>query len=238
MEGGRMSGFGGHRPHWPRAILFDLDGTLIDSAPDIRAAVNELIARHELGPLTLDQVKSMIGNGVQKLVERAFAATAGPLAPDELQREYMAMVDIYANHLTKLTTLTPGAREALGALNGEGVLLALVTNKPQRFIETILDHFRLSRLFGAVIGGDAGVAKKPAPDMLLAAAEQLGIEPWDAVMVGDSASDVEAARAAGVLAIIVRGGYSSVPIEGLGADAVVESLAGLAGALRSLSPPA
>ena len=101
------------------------------------------------------------------------------------------MIDIYARHLTGLTVLMPGVREALDALHGDGMLLGLVTNKPQRFIETVLDHFDLSPLFGVVIGGDAGVAKKPAPDMLLAAAEQFGIAPSDAVMVGDSAADVE-----------------------------------------------
>ena len=92
----------------------------------------------------------------------------------------------------------PGAREMLEALHRQGILLGLVTNKPQRFIETVLDHFGLASSFGVVIGGDAGVAKKPAPDMLFAAIEEFGVEPWNAVMVGDSSSDVEAARAAGI----------------------------------------
>jgi phosphoglycolate phosphatase len=223
-------------PDWPRAVLFDLDGTLIDSVPDIRAAVNELLARRDLDPLTLEQVKSMIGNGVQKLVERAFAATTASLSTAELQDEYMAMLDIYAKHLTGLTTLMPGARGALEALHGEGVRLGLVTNKPQRFIETILDHFRLAHFFGVVIGGDAGVAKKPAPDMLIAALEEFGAKPWDAVMVGDSVSDVKAARAAGTSAIIVRGGYTVVPAEKLGADVVIDSFRQLVGVLPTLRP--
>ncbi|MDW6024645.1 phosphoglycolate phosphatase [Mesorhizobium sp. BAC0120] len=233
-----MNGFVHEEPHWPRAVLFDLDGTLIDSVPDIRAAVNELLARRGLGPLPLDQVKSMIGNGVQKLVERAFAATTESLSPAELQDEYMAMLDIYAKHLTGLTTLMPGVRGALDALHGEGVRLGLVTNKPQRFIETILDHFRLAHFFGTVIGGDAGVAKKPAPDMLLAALDQFGAKPWDAVMVGDSVSDVKAARAAGTFAIIVRGGYTVVPVEQLGADVVIDSFRQLGGVLPTLKPAA
>ena len=165
------------RRAWPRAVLFDLDGTLIDSAPDIAAAVNELLARSGRGPLTLAAVTSMIGNGVEKLVERAIAATGDALGPQALEREQMAMIDIYAKHLTGLTVLMPGVREALDALHGDGILLGLVTNKPQRFIETVLDHFGLSSLFGVVIGGDAGVAKKPAPDMLLAAVEQFGVAP-------------------------------------------------------------
>lgn len=231
-----MSGAGRSAPNWPRAVLFDLDGTLIDSAPDIAAAVNELLSRSNRGPLTLAQVTSMIGNGVEKLVERAFAATGDALAPAELRREQMAMVDVYADHLTQLTVPMPAALDVLEVFHGDGILLGLVTNKPQRFIETILDHLGMSSLFGAVIGGDAGVTKKPAPDMLLAAMQQLGVEPWSTVMVGDSTSDVEAARAAGVPVVVVRGGYSNVPLEQLGADAVIGSLGELAGALETLNP--
>ena len=178
----------------------------------------------------------MIGNGVEKLVERAIAASGEPVAAAALEREQMAMIDIYAKHLTGLTVLMPGAREALDALHGDGILLGLVTNKPQRFIETVLDHFDLSPLFDVVIGGDAGVAKKPAPDMLLAAAEQFGVAPGDAVMVGDSAADVDAARAAGIAAVIVRGGYTNVPAEQLGADIVIDDMSGLAAALDRLKP--
>jgi phosphoglycolate phosphatase len=222
---------------WPRTVLFDLDGTLIDSAPDIAAAVNELLAHSGRGPLTLAQVTSMIGNGVEKLVERAIAATGDVLGPEALKRQQMAMIDIYAKHLTGLTVLMPGAREALDVLHSDGIPLGLVTNKPQRFIEAVLDHFGLSALFGVVIGGDAGVPKKPAPDMLLAALEQFGVAPADAVMVGDSPADLDSARAAGTASVIVRGGYSSVPPERLGADVVIDDMTGLAAALDGLRPP-
>ena len=141
----------------------------------------------------------------------------------------MAMIDIYAKHLTGLTVLMPGVREALDALHGDGILLGLVTNKPQRFIETVLDHFGLSSLFGVVIGGDAGIVKKPAPDMLLAARRAIRRRaPSDAVMVGDSAADVDSARAAGIPSVIVRGGYTNVPAEQLGADVVIDDMTGLA----------
>lgn len=222
---------------WPRAVLFDLDGTLIDSAPDIAAAVNELLGQRKLGPLSLADVKSMIGNGVEKLVERAFTASGNRLGPDELKREHMAMMDIYARHLTGSTVLMPDVVSTLDELHGAGIALGLVTNKPQRFIETILDHFGLSHLFGVAIGGDSGVAKKPAPDMLLAAMEELGAEPWNTVMVGDSPADVESARAAGASAVLVRGGYTNVALEKLGADVAIDSLADLAAALPALKPP-
>lgn len=220
--------------NWPRAALFDLDGTLIDSAPDIRAAVNELLATHGIAPLSLDQVRSFIGNGVKKLVERAFAATAGPLTPDRLEREYADMFAIYGRHLTDLTTLLPGAREMLEALRAQGIGLGLVTNKPQRFIETILDHFGLSPLFTVAVGGDAGAPVKPAPDMLFAAMKALGAAPGDTVMVGDSASDVLSARNAGVAAVLLRGGYTTTPVEALGADALIDRLADLPAVLTAL----
>jgi phosphoglycolate phosphatase len=174
---------------------------------------------------------------VEKLVERAFDATGNRLSPQELKREYMVMMEIYARHLTGHTILMQGAREMLEELRDDGIALGLVTNKPQRFIEIILDHFSLSPLFGVAIGGDSGVAKKPAPDMLNAAMEELGADPMNTVMVGDSTSDVEAARAAGVLAVTVRGGYSIVPVDELGADLVIDGLAVLARALPGLKPP-
>jgi phosphoglycolate phosphatase len=221
-------------PDWPRAVLFDLDGTLIDSAPDLHAAANILLARHALGPLTLPQVVSMIGNGVKKLVERAFAAVGRPLDAATLETEHEAMIGIYGDHLTVLTALMPGAREAIEDLADRGVQLGVVTNKPQMPTEAILDHFHLSRFLGAVIGGDAGVEKKPAPDMIFAALERLGVTPEDAVVVGDSPADVGSARAAGVAVIAVRGGYTNVPVNELGADAVIDTLEDLGHALGGL----
>jgi phosphoglycolate phosphatase len=221
---------------WLRAVLFDLDGTLIDSAPDIAAATNELLKGHALGPLTYDQIISMIGNGTRKLTERAFAATSRPLSPAELDERYAEMLVIYGRHLTGATTLLPGAAVILSALHERGIGLGVVTNKPQRFIETILDHFGLEGVFSAVIGSDAGVKPKPAPDMLQAAMAKLGAAPGETVMVGDSISDVESARAAGVASVIRRGGYTLTPSDRLGADVVIDRLDELVGVLASLTP--
>lgn len=220
----------------PRAVLFDLDGTLIDSAPDLHASVNILLMRHGLGPLSLPDVVSMIGNGVKKLVERAFFAVGQPLETDELEREYEAMIGIYADHLTVLTVLMPGVREVLDELRARDLLMAVVTNKPQMPTEAILDHFGLSAYLGAVIGGDSVVEKKPAADMVFAALELLGVALEDAVMVGDSLADVGCARAAGIPVIAVRGGYTSVPVDEIGADIVIGSLADLPAALAAVQP--
>ncbi|TIT24072.1 MAG: phosphoglycolate phosphatase [Mesorhizobium sp.] len=222
----------------PKAILFDLDGTLVDSAPDIAAAVNELLAARDLPPLRLDQVKSMIGGGIRKLVERAFAASGTPLLGSALDEANRVMAPIYRRHLTGRTRLMPGVREVLTHLHLSGIAMAVVTNKPQLAAREILLHFRLTEYLGAIIGGDAVTYLKPAPDALLLALDQLQVEPRDTLMVGDSSADVAAARAAGMAVILLRGGYSQIPVEELGADLVCDSLFDLPSAMQRLQDAA
>ena len=223
---------------WPQAVLFDLDGTLIDSAADIRGAVNELLAVHGLAPLPLDEVRSMIGRGIKVTVDRAFRASGRPLNNDALDRANAEMVDIYANHLTEFTQPMAGAVETLQSLKDAGMRLAVATNKPQRAAEIVLEHFDMLAYLGAVVGGDAGVAKKPAPDILLAALERMGLDPWNAVMVGDSGADVESAKAAGIPVVVIRGGYTNVPADELGADLVLDLLEQLEDSFQTLKRPA
>jgi phosphoglycolate phosphatase len=227
------------RPHapvedWPRAILFDLDGTLIDSLLDITASVAELFASEGLSPPTKDEVRPMIGNGLKILVQRAYAARGFALAGSALDDKTAKMSGIYARHLTDFTTVLPGVRDALAHYANTGVKLAVVTNKTERAAHTVLTHFGLFGAFAAVVG-DTGLARKPKPDMLFSALRQLGEAPADAVMVGDSAADSEAARAAGMRSILVGGGYSTQPLRALGADQVIDSMAELTKAIDNLS---
>lgn len=225
---------GDHSSRRPRAVLLDLDGTLVDSAPDIRVSINLLLDRYGLGPLSLDEVRRMIGNGVKALVERAFISCGCPLASEELARRHQAMLEIYRDHLTTLTKPMPGAGAAIRALHAEGFRLGVVTNKPQAAAERILDHFALLPFLGAVIGMNPGTNPKPSPDMLLLALVQLGVEPDHAVMVGDSRIDIEAAHNAGLPLVFVLNGYIKSPEEAVEADLTIASLNECGAAIKAI----
>jgi phosphoglycolate phosphatase len=158
----------------PAAALFDLDGTLIDSVPDITLAVAELLHSEQLPALGEAQVRRMIGHGVRNLVRRAYSAHGIALDEDSLDQRADAMFDIYPRHLTNRTTLMPGAVEAIDHLVAHGCRLALVTNKPQSAAETVMDHFGLSERFVLILGDMPGRSypKKPDPAMLNAALEE------------------------------------------------------------------
>lgn len=226
------------RSGWPRVILFDLDGTLIDSVPDIAAAANLLLETENLPPLTVDQVRGMIGNGIAKLVERAFEAHGITLEGDAQAAMTARMMEIYKDHLTVETTLLDGAEHILRAYARVGFRLAVVTNKPEAFSREILEHFDLGEVISVVVGGDTGPVRKPAPDMLLHALAELDASPSDALMVGDSPADIDAAKAASMASVAVRGGYTRIPVDDLGADIVIDSLGELPGAIEQLKVPA
>ncbi|MCB1382897.1 MAG: HAD-IA family hydrolase [Notoacmeibacter sp.] len=228
----------GDRCGWPQAILFDLDGTLVDSVPDLRTAVNAALAAEGHAPLSDADVRLMVGLGAAKLVERAFAARAVPLSADALALRTARMLDAYADCLTENTKALPGALEMVAAYHRARVKIAVVTNKPQAPARTILSRLGFADHVDAVIGGDTGPARKPAPDMLLHAVQGFGLHPSRALMVGDTAHDVEAARAAGMAVLVVEGGYTARPAAQLGADSVLASLSALPQAIERLKQPA
>jgi phosphoglycolate phosphatase len=211
-------------PPWPRAVLFDLDGTLIDSVPDLATATNWLLDAYNLPPLGEDEVRSMIGHGIAKLVERAFASRGTQLSPVMLERRTDEMMALYRQCLTDQTRLKVGAAEAIAGLQRNAIKIAVVTNKPEAFTKTILGHFNLLQAVDVVVGGDTGPARKPQPDMLVFAINVLNLNVEDAVMVGDSRADIDAARAAGMASIAVEGGYTSESAVSLGADAIIPDL--------------
>ena len=221
---------------WPRAALFDLDGTLIDSVPDITLAVAELMTTEDLAPFDEADVREMVGHGLRVLVRRALAARGRTPEPAEFEVIVDRMHEIYPRHLTGRTTLLPGVVECLDSLAAADCAVAVVTNKIQSGATTVLDHFGLAERFALILGDQVGLtdlAPKPEPDMLLHALSHLGVRPADAVMVGDSGADMDSARAAGVFSVAVRGGYCNGPIEDLGPDVVIDSLLGFDDAVEA-----
>lgn len=206
------------------ALLFDLDGTLVDSVPDIARAANLLLESEGFEPLGVDEVRAMIGHGIPKLVERVFIARGRSLDAEAHAAMTVRMMGIYADNLTGLTVPLPGAMDVLEDSVRAGLKLAVVTNKPEAFSREILVHFGMDAHVAVVVGGDTCATRKPEPEMLLHAAAALGASADDAVMVGDSSADVASARAAGMRVIVVRGGYTTVPAEELGADLVIDGL--------------
>ncbi len=205
----------------PAAILFDLDGTLVDSLPDLLRAMNALLAEMGRPPVTAKQVRGWVGDGAGPLVERAMLATGGPseISLRELVKRYLGH---YAGNTAVGTRPFPGVEETLQSLKAAGHPLGVCTNKPTALSLELLDALGLSGLFGAIVGGDTVTARKPDPAHLLATLAAMGMDGRRALMVGDSANDVAAARAAGIPVVAVAFGYSRIDPKELGADALID----------------
>lgn len=191
-----------------RAVVFDLDGTLIDSAPDIRAIANAVLAAEGAAPLTLAETRSFIGHGTATFIARMIAAR--DLPETRTGRLHAAFLDRY-DDAHDLTAVYPGVDEALDALARAGMLLGICTNKPLRATRAVLDRLGLAARFVAVIGGDSLSVTKPHPAPLCLALETLGAGP--AVYVGDSEVDHQTASAARVPFALFTGGYRKAPVE-------------------------
>lgn len=213
-------------------LIFDLDGTLIDSAPDLAAALNKVLIEARRDPVTLHQVTQMIGDGVATLVERGFEATGG--APDDPGHHLDRFHHHYNNATAALTALYPGVLDTLQALRAGGYRMGLCTNKPAQPTASVLDAFGLTEFFEAVAGGDTFPVRKPSPGHLLGLLRQMQVDPEHAVMIGDSPNDVQVALNAAVPVIAVSYGYRRVPAEDMGADLLIERFAQLPDALRQL----
>jgi phosphoglycolate phosphatase len=219
---------------FPGGLIFDLDGTLVDSVPDIAGALNELMGLHGLAAHGVPAVMRMIGHGVPNLVERAFTAHGVTLDGGLLEAEVRTYLGLYEPRATRDTRLFPHVAETLALFAARNIPMAVCTNKPTAVSREIVASFGLSDLLPVVVGGDFGPPRKPAPDLLWKAAELIGVDPRQAVMIGDSGADVAAARAAEMPVIVVEYGYTSVAPADLGADRVIASFAELSAALGTL----
>jgi len=213
-------------------LVFDLDGTLIDSVPDLTESLNRVLGEHGYPPLSRAEVAPMVGDGVPALVARGFAARGGSEA--EAVEALPRYIRIYEANATNLTRPYPGVRDTLLALGRRGYRCAVCTNKLQQASETVLDGLGLADLFDGVAGGDRYPVKKPDPGHLLGLVAELGGSPERAVMIGDSENDAAVAHAAGVPLVLMRYGYARVDPATLGADAVLDGFAELPAALERL----
>ncbi|MGC3872441.1 phosphoglycolate phosphatase [Halomonas sp. GXIMD04776] len=209
-----------------RLVAFDLDGTLIDSVPDLAAAVDAMLIERELSPAGEARVRDWVGNGSHKLVERALEyATGSPPNEQAVDSAHDSFLEHYGRASCVHTRVYPGVNEALSALNERGLVLVVITNKPHAFVAPILDALGLAGYFGLTLGGDSLPQKKPDPAPLLHVAKHYGISPGECLMIGDSRHDIEAGRRAGFHTLAVPYGYNhGEPITDSQPDGIVESL--------------
>ena len=219
----------------PPSIIFDLDGTLVDTADDIVAALNVSVAPAGIAPLPVDLVRPMIGTGARRLVQRAFDQAGFAASDSGVDAAVVRFLDHYRAHIADRSHPFPGILPCLDWLRGHGALLGVCTNKLAGDSVALLDRLGLGPYFGAVLGGDSLAWKKPDGRHILGVIEQLGGDPAHALMIGDSATDVNGARAAGIPVVAVTWGYTAVPAAQLGADALVDSPAGLIPAIARLA---
>ena len=219
----------------PEMILIDVDGTLVDSVPDLAYCVNEMMKQLGMPTHSEASVREWVGNGVERLTRRALIGKLDG-EPDEalFQKAYPIFLDLYAENTSKRSVLYPGVKEGLAYLKATGYKLGCVTNKVAQFTEPLLKDLGIYQEFAIVISGDTLPVKKPDPGPLLHAAKHFGVSPARSTMIGDSVSDVKAARAAGFQIICMSYGYNhGVDIREAQPDAVIDSMAELEGLLES-----
>jgi phosphoglycolate phosphatase len=217
-------------------IVFDLDGTLVDTAPDLIDTLNLILGRHSYPAVAFDDARAMVGAGVKVLLQRGLASKgiAPPAAQvDQLFEEYL---EYYAAHVADRSRPFPGLNEALDALEAEGFILAVCTNKLEWLSVLLLDKLGLSPRFKAVCGQDTFGMRKLDPAMLRLTIERAGGDPARAVMVGDSMTDVNTAKAAGIPVVAVDFGYTDVPPAQFGAERLISHFDDLPAAVRALVP--
>lgn len=209
------------------AIVFDLDGTMVDSLPDISDALNRTLAEFGRAPVVENSVRGWLGDGVSSLVDRGLKATGGMPSGMTLDSATERFRHFYRGHTTVRSALFPNVETTLRRLKDNGHRLGVCTNKPFSLAMEVVDGFGIASLFDAILGGDSLDIRKPDPRHLTGTLAAMGVGDEPALMVGDSANDVKTARAAGIPVVVMSFGYSAPPAAELGADAVLDDFAAL-----------
>ena len=214
-------------------LIFDLDGTLADTAPDLLGATNAVLAARGRPQLDLDHLRHMVGFGAVALITQAMEASGTPVAEGDMPPLIEIFLDHYRGHIADGTRLFPQVAETLETLKADGARLGVLTNKPQELTDLLLPRLGLETLFAAVYGAGKKPYTKPDPRIFHDVVAELG-NSGSAVMIGDSVTDLNTARAAGAPCILMSYGFTPVPAAELGADVVLDEFAQLPEALRSL----
>lgn len=221
----------------PDLILIDVDGTLVDSVPDLAYCVDEMLRRLGMPAYGEAKVRHWVGNGVERLVRRALIGQLDG-EPDEtlFQKAYPIFIELYKENTSKRSVLFPGVKQGLDYMRGAGYKLGCVTNKAALFTLPLLKDLGIYNYFGIVVSGDTLPVKKPDPAPLLHVATHYGVDPARSLMLGDSISDVKAARAAGFQIVCMSYGYNhGVDVRTANPDAVIDSMTELKNLLEGAS---
>jgi phosphoglycolate phosphatase len=220
------------------ALIFDLDGTLVDTAPDLLGATNAVLAARGRKAIDPTALRHMVGFGAQRLIAQAMEATGAAAAPDEMPALTEIFIDHYRAHLADFSRPFAGVEATLAALRAGGSRLGVLTNKPEALAAPLLARLGLDRYFAAIYGAGKKTYTKPDPRIFHDVVQDLFAEEGGAgpaIMIGDSATDLQTARAAGVPCILLSYGYTPVPASELGADLVLDDFARLPAAIAGLT---
>lgn len=202
-------------------IVFDLDGTLIDTAPDLVESLNHTIAARDLAPVSYEDLTHLVGQGARVMIQRAFALRGAPLAEEDVPALLDRFITHYEAGMPGKSHPYPGLIEALERMKAAGYILAVCTNKMERLALPLLERLQLTDYFTAIAGGDTFAFRKPDPAHILATVERAGGQADKVLMIGDSINDIMAARNGNIPSIAVPFGYSDVPVEELGASCII-----------------
>lgn len=213
------------------SIVFDLDGTLVDTAPDLVRALNAVVEPEGLEAVPVSEVRAMVGRGARVLIERAYAAQGHALQGEDVDAHVKRFIDVYREAIAERSQPFAGCIEALDGLKAAGAKLSVCTNKPSELADLLLRELAMDVYFDRVVGPDRAPAKKPDAAHLFASVDA-GAKPI--VMIGDSEPDATCAKAAGVPVILMTHGYSEIPVGTLGADRLLDSFVELPDALEAV----
>jgi phosphoglycolate phosphatase len=217
-------------------IVFDLDGTLLDTAPDLVETLNVVFAREGLAPLPYDTARNLVGGGAKAMIARGIEAEGRVLAPAKLEQMFTDFIAYYSDHVAERSQPFPGLTEALDTLGARGHRFAVCTNKLERLSVRLLDRFKLADRFAAICGQDTFGIQKPDPEILRRTVAAAGGTMKHAIMVGDSNTDIRTARAGGIPVIAVDFGYSERPIAEFGPDQTISHFSQLPALIAAISP--